>query len=198
MSEQEFCVKCGKPLNEQDAFCGKCGHPRRGPVERMTTAPTDAKKKRLSDKAAFGIIAGAVLMLPIIIAIIDKASQPKVGQQKTSTSQSTHCDGTHPTSTACEECTKFALAWIQEVRSQEGYSNLQLGLPSWPDEPTTVTLVGDDISRAFVVSMISDESLITVARSQQCTKLRFWQGLVFGQHWTYSITPSVKRIEGNE
>lgn len=32
MRDQEFCVKCGKPLGEQDAFCAKCGHPRGGPM----------------------------------------------------------------------------------------------------------------------------------------------------------------------
>jgi hypothetical protein len=204
MSELEFCVKCGRPLHGGDAFCAKCGQARPGHVQaaKAVTAKVAKPEHRLftfpiSDWTWREWIIVALASI-VLLAIVTNQNGPTETKPSASTSQPTHCDGTHPTSTACEECTKFALAWIQEVRGTEGYGNVQLGLPSWPDEPTTVALVGDDINRAFVVSIMADDSLITVARSQQCTRLRFQQGLVFGEHWTYSITPTVKRIEGKE
>ncbi len=198
---QEFCVKCGRPMHEGDVFCGKCGQPRHGPVQALK-APAKPERKPFALPVSgwtwreWITIALAGMVLLVIISAATNQEAPETKQP--ASTQSTHCDGTHPTSTACEECTKFALAWIQEVRGREGYNNVQLGLPSWPDEPTTVMLVGDDINRAFVLSMMADEGLITLARSQHCTKLRFQQGLVFGDHWTYLITPSVKRVYGEE
>jgi hypothetical protein len=89
-------------------------------------------------------------------------------------------------------CTEFAGVWVTVLRNH-GY-NLRLGLPS-DEEPGTVTIVGDEIDRAFVNAVVSDRQTIAWARRKECTQLRFWQGLGTGQRWEYELGPPLRRTK---
>jgi hypothetical protein len=90
--------------------------------------------------------------------------------------------------TAHNECTRFGLALIKQLHENEA-REIRIGLPT-TEHPGEIVLVGSEIDRAFVSSVVSEDGLMALASASGCTRLKFWQSLSgFGDSWTYRITP---------
>lgn len=93
----KYCPECGNKLDGGEKFCPECGQSLKKNVERKTEANDEQGSKELPASKIFGILAGLIVVVFIILAmsgVFESTEAPPTNNNTTNTNVAEH---NHPT-----------------------------------------------------------------------------------------------------
>jgi hypothetical protein len=177
MSEQEFCVKCGKPMSAEAKFCAACGHPRGAPVIKAAKRSGSIVLKVLVAFMAIGFV------LVVVTALTDHGTRKEPAKPSPQA--------------ATIDCQQYA----RQLQTSLYNQGLELTVLPSTEGPGAFEIWGSVVDLMFVQEMLQPEALAAMRRAQ-CHQIEFVntdEGRAFVQAYEIGSTevPLVARLRHN-